>query len=55
MKKSDLTAAVEAYKANTQAALQTVYNALDQDQQKQVVQDESVKTLLDIHNVEHTE
>ena len=55
MKKSSLTAAVEAYKAEAKAALQTVYNALDQDQQKQVVQDEGVKTLLDNHNVEHTE
>ena len=39
MKKEKLTAAVEAAKNETREALQTVYDALNQGQQKKIVKD----------------
>lgn len=51
MKKSELTATVEAAKEETRNALQTVYDALNQGQQKKIVKDESVKALFDLYNV----
>lgn len=51
MKKSELTAAVEAAKAETRNALQTVYDSLNQGQQKKVVKDEAVKKLFDLYGV----
>jgi hypothetical protein len=55
MKKQDLDAAVEAARAETKAALQTVYDALNQGQRKKIVKDEAVKTLFDLFGVEYTE
>lgn len=55
MTKSELTAAVEAAKAATKAALQTVYDALNQGQQKKIVKDEAVKALFDLYGVEYEE
>lgn len=55
MKKSELTAAVEAAKTETRTALQTVYDALNQGQQKQIVKDEAVKKLFDLYGVEYGE
>lgn len=55
MKKSELTTAVEAAKAETRNALQTMYNALNQGQQKKIVKDESVKALFDLYGVEYSE
>lgn len=55
MRKSDLTAAVEAAKAETRNALQTVYNALNSGQQKKLVKDEAVKKLFDLYGVEYSE
>ncbi len=51
MKKSELTAAVEAAKEETRNALQTVCDALNQGQQKKIVKDESVKALFDLYGV----
>lgn len=55
MKKSELTAAVAETKANTQAALQMVYDALNQGQQKQIIKDGAVKALFDLYGVEYRE
>lgn len=55
MTKEELTIAVEAAKTNTRDALQTVYDALNKGQQKQLVKDEAVKALFDLYGVEYTE
>ena len=55
MTKNELTAAVEAAKAETKAALQTVYDALNKGQQKKLVKDEKVKALFDLYGVEYSE
>lgn len=51
MKKSELTVAVEAAKTETRNALQTVYDSLNQGQQKKIVKDEAVKKLFDLYGV----
>lgn len=51
MTKKELTTAVEAAKAETKAALQTVYDTLNQGQQKKLVKDEAVKALFDRYGV----
>lgn len=53
MTKAELKAAVEAAKAETKTALETVYNALNQGQQKKIVKDEKVKALFDLYGVEY--
>lgn len=53
MKKFQLTAAVEKAKVDTKEALQTVYDALNQGQQKKIVKDEKVKALFDLYGVEY--
>ena len=53
MTKKDLTEAVEKAKAETRNALQTVYDALNQGQQKKIVKDESVKKLFDLYGVRY--
>ena len=53
MTKEELTAAVEVARAETRKALQTVYDALNQGQQKKLVKDESVKKLFDLYGVEY--
>lgn len=53
MKKERLTAAVDAAKAETRNALQTVYDALNQGQQKKIVKNESVKALFDLYGVNY--
>lgn len=55
MTKDALTAAVEAAKAETKSALQTVYDALNKGQQKKIVKDEKVKALFDLYGVEYSE
>lgn len=52
MTKQELDSAVEAAKARTKNALQTLYDALNQGQQKKILKDESVKTILDRYGVE---
>lgn len=54
MKKSELTAAVEAAKAETRSALQTVYDSLNQGQQKKILKEEAVKELFDRYGVEYS-
>jgi hypothetical protein len=51
MTKTQLTAAVNKAKAETRNALQTVYDALNQGQQKKIVKDEAVKKLFDLYGV----
>lgn len=53
MKKAELNAAVDAAKTETKNALQTVYDALNQGQQKKIVKDEKVKALFDLYGVEY--
>ena len=53
MKKADLEQAVAKAKNETKEALQTVYDALNQGQQKKIVKDEKVKALFDRYGVEY--
>ena len=53
MTKNQLTTAVESARAETKVALQTVYDALNQGQQKKIVKDEKVKALFDLYGVEY--
>lgn len=53
MTKAELTAAVEKAKTETKTAMQTMYDALNQGQQKQIVKDEKVKKLFDRYGVEY--
>lgn len=55
MKNSELISAVSETKANTKAALQTVYDVLNKGQRKQIVKDEAVKALFDLYGVEYYE
>ena len=47
-------AATEVYE-ETKAALQTVYDALNQGQQNKLLKEESVKELFDRYGVEYTQ
>ncbi len=53
MTKAELKAAVEAARAETKSALQTVYDSLNQGQQNKIVKDEKVKALFDLYGVEY--
>ena len=53
MTKPELTAAVDAAKAETRNALQTVFDALNQGQQKKIVKEEAVKKLFDLYGVDY--
>ena len=55
MTKKQLTEAVRTAKAETKEALQTVYDSLNQGQQKKIVKDEKVKNLFDLYGVDYTE
>lgn len=55
MTKKELIDAVENAKAETKSALQTVYDALNQGQQKKIVKDKAVKELFDRYGVEYSE
>lgn len=55
MKKIVLNEAVNAAREETRSALQTVYDALNQGQQKKIVKDEKVKALFDLFGVEYLE
>ena len=52
MTKERLKTAVETAKGETREALQTIYDALNPGQQKQIVKDEKVKALFDLYGVE---
>ena len=55
MTKTELTEAVALAKAETKNALQTMYDALNQGQQKKIVKNESVKKLFDLYGVNYSE
>lgn len=55
MTKAELNTAVQAAKAETRAALQTMYDSMNHGQQKQIVKDEKVKKLFDLYGVEYSE
>lgn len=55
MLKKDLLEKVAAVKEETKIALQTVYDSLNQGQQKQLVKDEKVKALFDRYGVTYEE
>lgn len=52
MTKNELKRKTDKAVTETKEALQTVYNALNQGQQKQIVKDEAVKALFDRYGVE---
>ena len=54
MTKVELNTAVDAARAETKEALQTVYDALNQGQQKKILKDDKVKALFDLYGVELT-
>lgn len=54
MTKAELNTAVEAAREETRNALQTVYDSLNQGQQKKIVKDEAVKKLFDLYGVDYT-
>ena len=51
MTKEKLDAAVQAAKKETGDALQTVYDALNPGQKKQIVKNEDVRKLFDLYGV----
>ena len=53
MKRTELTTAVDACISETRNALQTVYDALNPGQQKQIVKDQAVKELFDRYDVRY--
>ena len=55
MTNGELRQAVASAKEETRKALQTVYDALNQGQQKKIVKDEGVKELFDRYGVEYSE
>lgn len=48
-----LKSAVKVAKEETKTALQTVYDALNQGQQKKIVKDDKVKALFDLYGVQY--
>ena len=53
MTREELNSAVVAAKAETREALQTVYDALNHGQQKQIIKDDKVKALFDLYGVNY--
>ena len=53
MTKEKLSSAVEAAKTETRDALQTMYDAINNGQQKKIVKDEAVKALFDRYGVSY--
>ena len=53
MTKIELTNAVEAAKAETKSALQTVYDSLNQGQQEKIIKNAEVKELFDRYGVNY--
>lgn len=51
----ELNQATSAAIEQTRTALQTVYDALNQGQQKKIVKDETVKVLFDRYGVNYSE
>ena len=55
MTKNQLEHKINAIVNETQTALQTMYNALNQGQQKKIVKDEKVKALFDRYGVTYNQ
>lgn len=55
MTKQELSVAVQAVKTETKGALQVMFNELNHGQQKKLIKNETVKTLLDRYGVEYGE
>ena len=55
MKKTELVEAVAMVKNETRSALQTMYDAMNHGQQKQIVKDEKIKAMFDRYGVEYSE
>ena len=55
MNKKELATAVLAVKEETRKALQTMFDAMNQGQQKQIIKDEAVKTLFNRYGVAYRE
>ena len=53
MLNKELRESVERCKTETRDALQTVYDALNQGQQKKIVRDDAVKALFDRYGVQY--
>ena len=53
MTKTELQEAVNKAKAETKEAMQTMYDALNQGQQKKIVKNEEVKKLFDLYGVQY--
>lgn len=53
MNKDTLDKAVEACKAETREALQTVYDELNNGQQKKLLKNDTVKAIFDLYGVEY--
>lgn len=53
MKKSELTTAVNDYRKETKEALQTMYDALNQGQQKKIIKNENVLFLFEKYGVKY--
>ena len=53
MTKTELMEAVNKAKAETKEAMQTMYDALNQGQQKKIVKNEEVKKLFDLYGVQY--
>lgn len=51
MKKQELKDKVAAVKSETQTALQTVFDGLNQGQQKKILKNENIKALFDKYGV----
>ena len=54
MKKSELETKTNEVINNTKNALQTMYDALNRGQQKQIIKNQEVKVLFDRYGVEYT-
>lgn len=55
MTKTELNNAIQAFKSETKTALQIIYDTLNQDQQKKLIKNETVKKLFDRFGVEYSE
>lgn len=53
MLKKELDEAVEICRNQTKEALQTVYDELNQGQQKKILKEEKVKALFDLYGVQY--
>ena len=51
MRKTELTAAVNACKSETKAALQTVYDEMNKGQKQKILKNEAVATLFERYGV----